>query len=250
MTADIRLRPGGLAPLPCKICGSPAPFCGAVDFNRSCEELRGEYLPRLDIPVHYQRCAECGFLFTASFDDWTESEFKRFIYNDDYIKVDPDYSENRPAANAAMLIEQVGEDRAKLRLLDYGGGNGFLARRLRGVGFAHVDIYDPFTPEYSKVPDTKFNLITSFETFEHVPDPLAVVDTIVSLLAPGGIVLFSTLVQPPEFGSVGMGWWYIAPRNGHVSLFSEQALARAWARHGFTVSSFSPVSHLAFRDAA
>jgi 2-polyprenyl-6-hydroxyphenyl methylase/3-demethylubiquinone-9 3-methyltransferase len=69
------------------------------------------------------------------------------------------------------------------------------------------------------------------------------------MLTPSGVVLFSTLVQPPELDSIGMAWWYIGPRNGHVSLFSERALAVAWQRHGFTVSSFSPDLHLAFRDA-
>jgi hypothetical protein len=60
-------------------------------------------------------------------------------------------------------------------------------------------------------------------------------------------VLFSTLVQPPAFESTGMTWWYIGPRNGHVSLFSERALAVAWQRHGFSVSSFDPDLHLAQR---
>src|SRR6267378_5782773 len=41
MTADIRLRPIGPEPRPCKICGGAARLYGKVDFNRSCEELRG-----------------------------------------------------------------------------------------------------------------------------------------------------------------------------------------------------------------
>ncbi len=251
MTTDIRLRPAGSAMPPCKICSGPAPLFGADDLNRSCLEHQGLVrLPRLGLPVHYQRCADCGFLFTASLDDWTEAEFKQFIYNDDYIKVDPDYLETRPASNAAVMIEQLGADRARMRILDYGGGNGLLARRLRDAGFAHVETYDPFTPEFSKRPATKFDLISSFETFEHLPDPLSAIDTMVDLLTPAGIVMFSTLLQPPEFDQLGMTWWYIGPRNGHVSLFSAKALAIAWQRHGFTVSSLSPVLHLAFRKKA
>jgi 2-polyprenyl-3-methyl-5-hydroxy-6-metoxy-1,4-benzoquinol methylase len=144
----------------------------------------------------------------------------------------------------------MGQGRSRIRILDYGGGNGLLARRLRDVEFANVETYDPFTPEYAKRPDAKFDLITSFETFEHLPNPPSVIDTMVDLLAPGGVALFSTLVQPPEFEQVGMGWWYIGPRNGHVSLFSERALAIAWQRRGFTVSSFDAGTHLAFCEAA
>jgi SAM-dependent methyltransferase len=248
MTTDIRLRPLGSEMRPCKICGGPAPLYGVDDFNRSCLEHQGlVYLPRLGLPVHYQRCSDCGFLFTASFDDWTETEFKQFIYNDDYIKVDPDYLEARPTSNAAVMIAQLGEDRARMRILDYGGGNGLLAQRLREAGFTHVETYDPFTPEFSKRPDTKFDLISSYETLEHLPDPLSAIDTMVDMLTPAGVVLFSTLLQPPELEQMGMTWWYIGPRNGHVSLFSPKALAIAWQRHGFTVSSLSQVLHLAFR---
>jgi SAM-dependent methyltransferase len=248
MTAHIHLRPISPDARPCKICGGAAQLYGEVDFNRSCEEQRGLKLPLLGIPVHYRRCTGCGFLFTECFDDWTEAEFKQFIYNDGYIKVDPDYLEVRPAGNAAQMVRQFDQDRARIRILDYGGGNGLLARRLRSAGFAHVQTYDPFTPEHCGRPDSKFDLITSYETFEHLPDPLPVFDVLVDLLTPSGVVLFSTLVQPPEIESIGMTWWYIGPRNGHVSLFSERALAVAWQRHGFSVRSFTPGLHLAFRD--
>jgi 2-polyprenyl-6-hydroxyphenyl methylase/3-demethylubiquinone-9 3-methyltransferase len=243
MTAHIHLRPISPDARSCKICGGAAQLYGKVDFNRSCEELRGLKLPPLGVPVHYHRCTGCGFLFTECFDDWTEAEFKHFIYNDGYIKVDPDYLEVRPAGNAAQMVRQFGQDRSRIRILDYGGGNGLLARRLRAVR-----TYDPFTPEYCGRPDSKFDLITSYETFEHLPDPLPVFDVLVDLLTPSGVVLFSTLVQPPEIESIGMTWWYIGPRNGHVSLFSERALAVAWQRHGFSVRSFTPGLHLAFRD--
>jgi 2-polyprenyl-6-hydroxyphenyl methylase/3-demethylubiquinone-9 3-methyltransferase len=249
MAAHIHLRPISPEGRPCKICGCAARLYGEVDFNRSCEEARGLTLPLLGISVHYMRCTGCGFLFTDCFDDWTEAEFKQFIYNEGYADVDPDYLEVRPAINAAQMVRRFDQDRSRMTILDYGGGNGLLARRLRTAGFAHVTTYDPFTPEFCSRPDAKFDLISSFETFEHLPDPLSVFDVLVDMLTPSGVVLFSTLVQPPELDSIGMAWWYIGPRNGHVSLFSERALAVAWQRHGFTVSSFSPDLHLAFRDA-
>jgi 2-polyprenyl-6-hydroxyphenyl methylase/3-demethylubiquinone-9 3-methyltransferase len=247
LAAHIHLRPISAEKRPCKICGGEARLYGEVDFNRSCEETRGLKLPPLGIPVHYFRCPDCSFLFTDCFDDWTQAEFKQFIYNEGYIEVDPDYLTIRPAINAVKVLKRFDRDRSSIRILDYGGGNGLLAQRLRSAGFAHVTTYDPFTPEFCSRPDTQFDLITSFETFEHLPDPLSVFDVLVDLLTPSGVVLFSTLVQPPAFDSTGMTWWYIGPRNGHVSLFSERALAVAWQRHGFSVSSFDPDLHLAQR---
>jgi 2-polyprenyl-6-hydroxyphenyl methylase/3-demethylubiquinone-9 3-methyltransferase len=54
-------------------------------------------------------------------------------------------------------------------------------------------------------------------------------------------------VQPQDFNNYGLGWWYVGPRNGHVSIFSRQALAAAWGRHGYRTLSFNDSIHLAFR---
>ena len=49
--APLRLRPVDLRPTPCKVCGAPAPLFGVQDFNRSCEELRGRFLPLAGVQV-------------------------------------------------------------------------------------------------------------------------------------------------------------------------------------------------------
>src|SRR5438067_1688909 len=76
--------------LPCKICSAPAPFFDIVDFNKGAG-CNYRYGPS-GIPVIWHRCSACGFLFTPFFDDWTSEDFKRFIYNDDYDIIDPDYA--------------------------------------------------------------------------------------------------------------------------------------------------------------
>jgi hypothetical protein len=37
------------------------------------------------------------------------------------------------------------------------------------------------------------------------------------------------------------------PRNGHISIFTKQALAAVWARHGYSNVSLSDGIHVAFR---
>jgi hypothetical protein len=248
--ASIVLKVASPEPRPCKVCGAPASPFGSVDFNRSCNDSRVTQFPSLGIPVQFRRCAGCRFLFTECFDDWEEIDFKRFIYNDDYIKIDPDYAEARPRSQARTISKQFHADRTVLRILDYGAGNGLLGQCLREAGFTKLELFDPFTPELSRRPTGRYDLITCFEVLEHLTDPLAKIDDMVSLLSDIGVVLFSTVLQPPELESVGLNWWYVAPRNGHVSLFSREALAIAWQRHGFTVSSFTDYMHLAFRNTA
>jgi SAM-dependent methyltransferase len=249
IVTDIVLRPAHPGAGPCKVCGAPALPFGEADFNRSCMEPRAATLPPLGIAVPFRRCTACGFLFTECFDDWTAADFKRAIYNDDYIRLDPDYAERRPRENASMVIRHLYEDRARLRVLDYGGGTGLLARYLRDAGFACAETFEPFNPQYARRPDGPFDVVTCFETLEHLTDPLAGIADMTGLLSPAGVVLFSTLLQPADFDRLGMAWWYVGPRNGHVSLFSAAALAAAWRRHGFRVASFSEAMHVAFRDA-
>ena len=51
------------------------------------------------------------------------------------------------------------------------------------------------------------------------------------------IILYSTLKLPHEIDSCGVGWWYVGPRNGHVSIFSKQALATVWGRYEYMIVS-------------
>ena len=77
--------------------------------------------------------------------------------------------------------------------------------------------------------------------------PQAGAADIASFLADDGMVLFSTLVQPTDFDRHGMAWWYIGPRNGHVTLHSHFSLRRLWGRLGLQVHSFNDNVHAAYR---
>lgn len=241
-----KLRAPSEAPVPCKVCGGPAAPLGLVDFNRSCEDVKGVVLPRTGVPVQYRRCADCGLLFTDAFDDWGQADFETHVYNDAYAAVDPDYVEKRPRQMADGVVGAFGAAKADLDILDYGGGNGRFAELMRGLGF-RCESYDPFTPAFAARPTRHFNLVTCFETLEHMPDPVAGAADIASLVAEDGAVLFATLAQPADFDRLGLGWWYIGPRNGHVTLHSRQSLARLWDRVGFQMASFNDNTHLAVR---
>ena len=231
----------------CKICAAPSELYGVVDFHRPCLTQGVVHPPLSGAAIYYRRCPACGFLFTDAFDDWSEEQFKTHIYNEDYIAFDPDYLTARPSGNATAIANLWGAHKANIRVLDYGGGNDVLCSALRASGFAEAVTYDPMVPEHAKRPNGKFDLVTCFETMEHLPDPLAGIARIAECVAEPGAVFYSTLTQPADFDRYGMSWWYIAPRNGHVSIFTKQALSLAWARHGFKTAALSDGTHLAFR---
>jgi SAM-dependent methyltransferase len=220
---------------------------GVVDFHKCCEEARGLHLPLSGIPIYYRRCASCGFLFTDAFDAWSEDEFKAHIYNEAYQAMDPDYRDGRPRSNAEGVVRLWGEHRSGMRVLDFGGGNDVFCAVLRDAGFPTAVTYDPMVPEYARRPEEKFDLVTCFEALEHMPDPNAGIASILECVAEPGLIFYSTYAQPTDFDKYGLAWWYIGPRNGHVSIFSREALSIAWGRHGYKNVSLSDNAHLAFR---
>jgi hypothetical protein len=230
---------------PCKCCGVDAPVFGAVDFSKSCEDHRRKPLPQSGIAVPYLRCLACGFTFTVAFDDLTAEQFQQHIYNESYVLVDPDFVDVRPRNNAKWVGDVILSGNAKLRVLDYGGGNGLLTSLLRERGLTRCESYDPF---YGNLrPAGRFDVVTSFEVLEHTPTPFDTLRDMRSLLDERGLIVFSTLLQPADFLTHGLAWWYAAPRNGHVSLYTRDSLTALMKRLGLKWGSFNDHTHVAFR---
>ncbi|MDR2000873.1 MAG: class I SAM-dependent methyltransferase [Zoogloeaceae bacterium] len=248
VVATITVRSPSSANLACKICHGPSVLYGVLDFNHPCEEQKHLRVPLVGIPIYYRRCETCGFLFTDAFDDWSLDDFKTHIYNGDYQIFDPHYCDERPNANAGMVMRIWGPQKTAMRVLDYGGGNGVLCTALRAYGFKEAVTYDPMVQAYAGQPNGRFDLVTCFETLEHLPDPMDGIGKIVKCVADPGAVLYSTLIQPDDIHNYGVAWWYVGPRNGHISIFTKQALEVAWAKHGFKTVVLNPALHLAYRN--
>ena len=228
----------------CPVCAGSAPLHDVVDFNRNCEEARGLVLPLSGEAVYYARCTGCGFTFAPQFSHWTPGQFVERIYNQDYARVDPDYLEARPQGNAALLDQLFGEQRSAIRHLDYGGGNGHLSSLLQAAGW-QTATYDPFPAAATDLAALgRFNLITAFEVFEHVPDVHTLMTTLRHLMADPCLVLFSTLLSDGHLlDGQRLTWWYAAPRNGHISLFSRTSLVRLGEQHQLRFGSFGEGLH-------
>lgn len=147
----------------------------------------------------------------------------------------------RPTGFADALARLFGPARRGIEALDYGGGEGLLATLARDRGFAVYDSFDPFFGGRA-APDRRYDLVTAFEVMEHSRDPLATLREALSYVRPDGVLLFSTVLQPPD---VDADWWYIAPRNGHVSLHSDQSLQNLAQRSGARLISLSETAHMA-----
>jgi 2-polyprenyl-6-hydroxyphenyl methylase/3-demethylubiquinone-9 3-methyltransferase len=218
---------------PCKICNGPAIPFDVVDLNKSA--FQDYYRFGLSgVSVTYHRCSSCGFIFSAFFDDWSKTEFADFIYNNDYIKVDPEYAGGR-SLRFAKKMNQILDDCRDVRMLDFGSGMGHFADEMRNLGFKHIESYDPFANP--KGPEGPFDIITCFEVLEHAVDPLQTFHDMKSFLADDGIIIFSTALQPADIDKIRCNWWYMAPRNGHVCAFSRDTLLEVGQRMDLALHS-------------
>ena len=114
---------------------APARLYGLLDFHKNCEIYRNNALELSGVPIYYHRCPACRFIFTTALDHFTNEDFKRFIYNEQYPLIDPDYQEAPAAGKRQAGDPIIRRGQAPAGVLDYGGGNGTLASLLREAGF-------------------------------------------------------------------------------------------------------------------
>src|SRR5438270_709952 len=74
----------------CKCCGTAAYLYGVVDFHKHCDPTGSQALPLSGVPIYYYRCADCLFLFATAFDRFTAQDFRHYIYNEEYLLIDPE----------------------------------------------------------------------------------------------------------------------------------------------------------------
>lgn len=110
--------------------------------------------------------------------------------------------------------------------------------------------YDPFINFETNLEALgKFNLITAYEVFEHVPDIDNLMAQLSLLLDKQGMILFSTLLSDGNIkANQRLNWWYAAPRNGHISLFSQASLSLLAKKYQFTLASYSTGFHVMFKQ--
>jgi hypothetical protein len=240
------MQPAMVPPaIECKVCGYSANLFGAADSSKS--TTAGQPVPPTGKSIFFYRCTNCDFLFTPDFDTWSQADFLREIYNEEYIKVDPDFTSIRPLEYAQTMAARLAPRRASIRLLDYGGGRGTFAARMRELGFDTAS-YDPFfKSEFEPSLGEKFELIHCREVIEHSPDPRSFALDLVRFLRDDGVVYLSTVLQPPDILELGLRWWYAAQRNGHISLFSRESLGVLWHELGLQFGCFDDVHHIAWR---
>jgi hypothetical protein len=221
------------APTVCKICNSGVKLVGSIDANKCCLDRLGKRtLPISDVMVPYYSCNNCGFIFTSFMDNWTPEDFKRDIYNDDYIRISPPIPgrdivpvKETPSYEKGLHIAALFDgSQSEIRVLDFGaGGNpGPTGQALIDKGF-QVHSYEPYRADCAQ-PDGKYDLIICIEVLEHCHDLKYVTEFMKRCLSRDGMIWVQTLVHPHPAPDNILSSWYISPRDGHVSIHTSWSL--------------------------
>lgn len=192
----------------CKVCESDSPIL----FNT---KVLDKY------NVNYHQCSKCKFIQTEKA-YWLDEAYKSAITNLDIGLISRNNYYSIITKNLIFKFFDI-----KGAFLDYGGGYGMLVRMMRdkGLNFFRQDVYcDNLFSVHFDVNDTqitKFELVTAFEVFEHLDDP---VDELVKMMQYSENILFSTELQPETIITPD-DWWYFIPSTGqHIALYSYESL--------------------------
>jgi 2-polyprenyl-3-methyl-5-hydroxy-6-metoxy-1,4-benzoquinol methylase len=201
----------------CKICGSESLLL-----------FKAAVLNKYD--VGYYQCSNCEFIQTEN-PYWLNEAYTSVIADLDVGLVSRNLEFSEKVEE--ILLNYFKKD---LRALDYGGGYGLFVRLMRDKGFDFYrhDLFcqNTFAKFYNVEnvnENERFDLVTSFEVFEHLANPLEEINKMFSF---GDNVLFSTVIVPEKKISKADDWWYFIPDTGqHVSFYSIKSLEKICASH-------------------
>ena len=188
----------------------------------------------------YRFCEKCKFLFVEA-PYWLEKAYKDPInINDTGIVFRNIYLSKKTSVILYFLFNKNG------KYLDYGGGYGIFTRLMRDVGF---DFYwfDPYTTNLFargfEFAERKFKveLVTCFEVFEHLENPLNELEKISQL---SDNILFSTEVLPDNIPRPGDWWYYGCEHGQHISFYSLTTLDFIARKFGYNFYSDGKQLHL------
>jgi hypothetical protein len=119
--------------------------------------------------------------------------------------------------------------------LDYAGGYGLFTRLMRnkGFNFYHTDKFcanifaegHDLSSENTKPP---FELVTAFEVFEHLENPMADIEEILQH-APN--LLFSTVIVPSPIPAANEWWYYSLETGQHIAFYTISSLEFIAKKH-------------------
>jgi 2-polyprenyl-3-methyl-5-hydroxy-6-metoxy-1,4-benzoquinol methylase len=261
------------------------PVCGSDDFREVVKlmpkQFLREWMDYVDLgvvrcdqstPFYYQKCLDCGFVFTnprlkLEFQEILYNNFKRGRENElGWADVDMSWVFDgsdlsllhqtffKWAASEYLLVglsffsdrfsKQKNENKRRITLLDYGPGMGHLLDlcKVFGVEAKGIEIDDKRIAYCSSkgldvmrpedVPDEKFDIIISTSVLEHIYDLNNYFEFVRSHLSQDGVFIFNGLTPAVIYKEVHTGNFRDASPLHHVNMFTSPSLKKIAKKYG------------------
>jgi predicted O-linked N-acetylglucosamine transferase (SPINDLY family) len=210
----------------CKICGSESDYFDSAVVLKKYE-------------VNYFQCPNCGFIQTEE-PYWLDESYSDAIANSDIGIL---FRNKMLSSIANNILFSLFDHNAKF--LDYAGGYGIFARTMRdsGYDFYWDDKYcqNLFAKGFEHKSNNQYELVTAFEVFEHLTNPLAEIEKILKF---SNNILFSTELLPKNKPKINE-WQYFAPLEGqHIAFYTQKALSIIAQKFGLNLYSNGLNLHL------
>lgn len=212
----------------CKICSHQVNFFAQAKILNKYE-------------VEYFQCEWCGFINTTE-PYWLEEAYSEAISDLDLGVVERARVFSR--LTKSLILTSFN---CNAKFLDYGGGYGLFVRIMRdsGFDFYRYDKYciNTLAKGFDAEKDDKehYELITAFEVFEHLVNPLQELEQILKF---SRNIFFSTLLVPATNPRPG-DWWYYAPEQGqHISFYTRKSLEILTKTFGLNLYTDGNMLHL------
>lgn len=233
--------------LPCKVCGTASPLA----FTRT--GARRPLLERCFHPEGYVRpyyhCPECGLLFHVGFDDLTPEQEKLIeipgVRNAKKDVLNRAFREVLMCGNLMHLFNVP----ASSKILVFGCGAGLSFNLMLQYGWNayatdlnvqfrqaatifpeelfQTDLMEQMLLRFRQLNDIRpasLGVVTMTEVFEHLSDPVGMMQRLASLVRPGGIIIGTTgwvdMVREPL-----RDWWYVHCLS-HCTFLSSESFKR------------------------
>lgn len=243
----------------CLICGRPATTLLSFR-DQPCVTSLGRLIETEADVWQCAECSHCQTTTTVDLEEYYASGYKTLTESKDeddlYGIVDgnPRYRSEFQAMTLTAKLSALDIDPTELSILDYGCGKALTMRHfLDEHPVARVSLFDvsrdyegfwndfptPVHQAFFEVPgdwEGTFDVVTSFFSLEHVPDPVSSLRSIARLLTEGGLVY---LVIPNMYSANKADMVVV----DHVHHFSEESLRTALQLAGFKVVELDSTTH-------
>jgi len=210
----------------CCICNTPAPAGG----ERETASVRSNVRPLNARNFTVWRCPACRSIHAADEVDLDDA-YRMYPFFGQKL----DFVLRCGYRRLVRRLRRAGL-RPGQRVLDYGCGSGLLVQYLREKGCDAVG-YDPYSPDFgdASLLAERYDAVIAQDVIEHDENPLALLDRLGGLAAPGGLIAIGT---PNAAGiDLARAGKYVHPLHQpyHRHILALPALLEAAGRLGWRV---------------